>query len=352
MATLLKIHKKIATVGAEGPLEWLLFLLLIPFGTIYGCLGWLRGCCYDLGWLRSYQATVPVVSVGNLSAGGIGKTPVVDWLVKEFIHQEKKTAIVSRGYGGSFRGDVGVVYDGEKLLLSATEAGDEPVLLARRNRTALVLIARKRAAGIKQAVTEFGADIVILDDGFQHRAVKRDLDLVLLDARHPFGNSWPLPAGLLREFPTALKRADLVLLTRADGQSAFNNKRQPVYQSRHQLSSEIVSLAGDRCQIADLKSLKVFAFAGIASPDSFFSALQAAGLQLAGTLSLGDHCCYDRSILAEILAASAGCDALLTTEKDAVKLSADMFSAPCYQVPMDIRRPVDFIFLVSDDVHQ
>ncbi len=336
MTALLQRHRKIATVGAEHPIEWLLFLLNYPKGVVYGCLGWLRGCCYDLGWFRSYRAEVPVVSVGNLSAGGTGKTPVVDWLVKDFIRQGKRPAVVSRGYGGSFTGDVGVVSDGKELLLSVAEAGDEPILLARRNRSLKVLIARKRAAGVKFAVTDLGADLIVLDDGFQHRAVKRDLDLVLLDALQPFGNRWPLPAGLLREFPIALNRADLVLLTRADEHSEFAGKRQPVYKCRHQLAEEVVSLAGDSCLIADLQSSKVFAFAGIAAPESFFYSLEKAGLDLIGTMSLGDHCDYNGSTLAEICAAAEGCNALLTTEKDAVKLSTEMFPVPCYQVPMDI----------------
>jgi tetraacyldisaccharide 4'-kinase len=302
---------------------------------LYGVIGWLRGIGYGIGLLPSYRAAVPVVSVGNLVAGGTGKTPVVDWLIKEFARQSKKVAVISRGYGGSFAGEVGVVSRGQGAEMSAAEAGDEPVLLAQRNPDAIVLIAKKRSAGVKLAVEQYGAEVVVLDDGFQHRAVARDLDLILLDAQKPYGNFLPLPAGLLREFPTALARADLLLLTRAEDRAGFDFAK-PVYRSRHQLAEDLYSLDGQSLGFDKLKTQKVFAFAGIANPDSFFSGLEAKGLELAGRLAFDDHCKYDTQVLETIKLASAGCDALLTTEKDAVKLKGEFFTVPCYQAPMNI----------------
>lgn len=336
MMDLPKIHRKIVLQGAENTFEWLLFLFLVPFSIVYGFIGWVRYRCYCWGVFPSYRAAVPVISVGNLAVGGTGKTPVVDWLIKDFINQGKVPAVVSRGYGGSYHGSVAIVSKGAGILLNADEAGDEPYLLARRNSQCHVLIARKRAAGVRLAIEELGADIIILDDGFQHHAVERDIDLVLLDATAPFGNGWPLPAGLLREFPAALKRADQLMLTRSSDASNFNYADLPVFNSKHQLVDTAVSLTGETVPLQKFKDLKLFAFAGIADPTGFFAALTATGLHLAGQLSLSDHCRYDQSLLTEIERLACGFDALLTTEKDAVKLTAGMFAIPCYQVPMQI----------------
>lgn len=336
METLRQFHRRVALYGAKGPREHLFLFLLLPLAFVYGGIVWLRNKCYDRGLFPSYRAEVPVISVGNLAVGGTGKTPVVDWLVKEFLQQGKRTAVVSRGYGGSFVGTVGIVSKGTGLLKQAAEAGDEPYLLARRNPEALVLIARKRADGIKVAVDSLAADIVILDDGFQHRAVQRDLDLVLLDANRPHANNWPLPAGLLREFPGALNRADLLLLTRTTDKSAYSLPGKTVFKSCHQLADNAISLDGQPLAFVQLSQLKLFAFAGIADPDSFFAGLAAAGLPIGGQLSLSDHCHYDDQLLAEIRAAAKGFDALITTEKDAVKLASGMFAVPCYQVPMSL----------------
>ena len=336
MAALLQFHRRIALYGPSQPLEWLLFLLLLPLSIIYGVVGWLRNKCYDWSLLPSYKSEVPIVSVGNIAAGGTGKTPVVDWLVKVFLAQGKRPAIISRGYGGSFSGNVGIVSKADGLLMNAAEAGDEPFLLARRNPEVFVLIARKRVAGVRQAIDKFGADVIILDDGFQHRAVQRDVDLVLLDAENPYGNRWPLPTGLLREFPASLKRADLLLQTRSSGDSSFCFSEKPVFQSSHRLAEMAISLAGQPTSFQELAGLKLFAFAGIADPQSFFSALATAGLKIEGSLPLGDHCAYDQQLQKDIDAAARGCDALITTEKDAVKLVSEMFNLRCYQVPMNV----------------
>ena len=337
MIKLLKIQRKMASHGAQTSWEWLLFCLLLPLSLMYGLISWLRAVVYRQGWLPRYRARVPVISVGNLAVGGTGKTPVVDWLLKEAARQGKRVAVVSRGYGGSYKKKVGVVADGTALRLSAAEAGDEPVLLARRNPTAIILVARKRAAGVKYATTRFAVDLVVLDDAFQHHAVRRDLDLVLLDALRPFGNRWPLPAGLLREFPRALARADLLLLTRAGADPQLEPLGLPVYVSRHQLAEEAYRLDGGSQPLLALRGLKVFAFAGIGAPQGFFAALQQAGLTLAGCLPLADHCRYSRSLVDKINALAENCELLLTTEKDAVKLSGIKFHLPCYLVPMDIQ---------------
>jgi len=329
-------HRRIVLRGARRPHDRLILFLLLPLSLAYGAISWIRGKGYDLGLLPGYRAPVKVISVGNISVGGTGKTPVVDWLVKCLLEQGQRPAIVSRGYGGSFAGEVGIVSAGRGLQLSPAEAGDEPCLLARRNPSVPVLIAKKRAAGVRRAVEEFAASPVILDDGFQHRAVRRDVDLVLVDGKHPLGNGLPLPAGLLREFPAALSRADLLLVTRATGTSASLPVDRPTWKSCHRLADYAVDFQGGQVSLAELAGKRLLAFAGIADPDNFFAGLEDVGVAIEKKFVLGDHERYDVSTLQKINTAANGLDALLTTEKDGVKLAANMFSIPCLQVPMDI----------------
>jgi len=221
--------------------------------------------------------------------------------------------------------------------MTAAECGDEPYLLAKRNPDCPVIIAKKRINGIKALEKAKSADLIILDDGFQHRAVKRDVDLVLLDSSHPLGNGWPLPAGNLREFSRALRRADFLLMTRAETQNQPDLMGFQPYTSCHQLSDVAVSLDGQTKPINQLKNLKLLAFAGIANPENFFASLEYSGLSLQKKFSFADHAVYQSQTLEQLKRATQGIDALITTEKDAVKLSADMFELPCYYVSMDIK---------------
>ncbi len=336
MRNLAVFHRTLVAQGANNAWQRLLLMLLLPLSFFYGVVGWIRNLCYDCNLFSAYRSSLPVISVGNLAAGGTGKTPVVDWLVKELRKQGRRPAIVSRGYAGSFVGDVGIVSSGNGILMNSAECGDEPYLLARRNPSCSVLIAKKRINGIKKLEKSKDSDLIILDDGFQHRAVKRDVDLVLLDATKPLGNGWLLPAGNLREFPRALKRADFLLMTRSVGRSCADFRGLKVFNSQHQLADSAVSLDGNMVSINELQKLKLLAFAGIADPDSFFVSLENIGVSPKKKLSFADHTEYQRLTLEQIIAASANVDALITTEKDAVKLSVDMFALPCYQLPMDI----------------
>lgn len=347
MASLQSFHRRLTTTGAENLSEKVVLWLLLPLSVLFGSIAWLRGKCYDLKLFRVYRPEVPVVSVGNLAVGGTGKTPVVDWLLKQFIRQGKRPAVVSRGYGGSYSGAVGVVAKGDGPLLTAAQAGDEPFLLARRNPQALILIAKKRALGVRAAVEQFAADVVILDDGFQHRAVARDVDLLLLDGRRPFGNGLPLPAGLLREYPGALQRADLVLLTRSEEDTVRPAIEKPCWRSQHRLAEVAIPLEGEAVALEELTSLRFLAFAGIAEPGSFFASLAEQGINLTAKLAFSDHQCYDSAALARLNAYAGAVDAYITTEKDAVKLAPEDLSRPCFAVPMDIKIENEGAFLIE-----
>lgn len=332
------LHRRLTGDAPAGVLASLARLVLIPLGWLYGAIGRLRACLYRRAVLSSYRATVPVISVGNITVGGTGKTPAVDLLVKLLLAEGKRVAVVSRGYGVRFRG-VRVVSSGEGPIVPPSACGDEPYLLARRNPGALVLVAPRRRDGVRAAERELGAEVVILDDGFQHLAVKRDLDVVLLDARRPLGNGRPLPAGTLREAPSALGRGDLFLLTRCPEPLPpdVGGLPGPLLHSRHMLSAKALSLEGREIPLTALAGMRGVAFAGVAEPESFFAALSRAGLTLVERFAFVDHVPYGPAEIERLTRAAAGADYLVTTEKDGVKLPAASLPVPCYQVPMTLQ---------------
>lgn len=321
----------------SGPCLWAVFLLLWPWSLLYRLAVAVRAALYSRGLKASYRAGVPVIAIGNLTVGGTGKTPVTDAVVRRLISLGHKVAVVSRGYGGSFRGEVGRVAAGDgRLLMSAAAAGDEPCLLARRNPELTVFVARKRALGVRAAEAA-GAQVIVLDDGFQHLAVQRDLDIVLLDSRAPFGNGHLLPAGALREAPAALSRADLVVLTHTAAQGTPGLPfAGPVLRCRHRLADSLVSLAGEVTPWSAVVGRRVAAFAGIARPEDFFSALAARGVTLAAQLPLKDHQDFSAQLLKELQGLCDNAELLITTEKDAVKLRAADFPCPCLAVPLEV----------------
>ncbi len=333
------LHRRVTLYGPAGAAERLLFSFLVPCGWIYGLVGKIREGLYHRGLLRSRCAGVPVVSVGNLSVGGTGKTPTVDFILKFYLSCGKRAAVVSRGYGGSQKRGVGVVSTGNGPVLSPEICGDEPFLLALRNPEALVFVAPKRIEGV-QAAEACGAEVIVLDDGFQHMAVRRDLDIVLMDGRRPLGNGFPLPAGNLREFPSALKRSDILILTRWSDDDeippAVATSHARVLHSRHVQGNRAIELSGGDIPLTQLAGKKGIAFAGIAHPENFFEDLFQKGLDLEATVSFRDHSVYSEEEIRKLVEASHGKDYLITTEKDGVKLKSGDFTAPCYQIPLDI----------------
>lgn len=322
------------THGPKGLPDHLIFWGLWPFSYLYGLVVILRSFLYRIGWLASYRAGVPVVSVGNLTVGGTGKTPVVDALVKLLIKRGKKVAVVSRGYRGTFKGKFGrVTPAGGGEVLTPEAAGDEPFLLALKNPDARVYVARKRRFGVAAAEAD-GAECIVLDDAFQHLAVQRDLDIVLLDARNPFGNGLLLPVGLLREPRRALERADLLMLTHSDSLGGPLLSESEVVRCRHRLADYLLDGEGQSVPWAHVTGPRCLAFAGIARPEDFFSKLREKGCDLHETLSLADHKEYDPAVLENISKACQDIDILLTTEKDAVKLKGAIFPKPLLTVPL------------------
>lgn len=337
-------YRRLGTRGCRHPHDYILLLLLLPLSVIYGFIARLRVCFYQTGILRTYRAHVPVISVGNLVVGGTGKTPVVDWLLTLLHRRGYRVAVISRGYASSSAEGKGV---GRARMVVAAVAGsraraaamfgDEPVLLAARHPQALIVVAPRRVDGVRYIQEQHQVDVIVLDDGFQHLALKRDLDLVLLDAALPFGNGHVLPAGLMRERRSALKRADLLLLTRSSAESPpFDSPEIPLVRITYTLARYGVDMDGRRVDLDELKRLKVGAFAGIANPDDFFASLHKCGIYPAATVACADHDPYTPERVRYILERCAGVDALITTEKDAVKLEPEHLPVPCYYIPLVI----------------
>lgn len=334
--------KKLINGKSLSAIDTLVLLLLKLVSHLYALVMRSRVLCYRLGIFRSYSLAKPVISVGNIVVGGTGKTPMTLWIARYLMSRGKKTAVLTRGYGGRLEGKVAVVSDGVKRLLSAQDAGDEPSLLADLLPGLIVVMGSNRYEAGCLAIEKFSPDCFILDDGFQHLKLKRDLDILLLDASRPFGNERTFPAGLLREPPSAVNRADLVVFTRCNEE----NRSESLFFEGIPLARATHKLTGFQClaerevrPFAELASLNGLAFAGIADPESFFNSLEAAGLHLTATLSFPDHTDYgdDETAALARLRISTKADYLITTAKDAVKLgSAGGREIPFYVAVLEI----------------
>lgn len=302
--------------------EELLFLLLKLLSYPYALALRLRAVAYGAGLFAAHTLDCPVISVGNLTVGGTGKTPAVAMLAKFFISRGKRVAVLSRGYGGSRRGEV-VVADGSSLLLTPDVSGDEPYLLASTVPGLMAVVGANRYRAGLLAQERLHPDIIILDDGYQHLRLRRDLDILLLDCSRPFGNGLTLPAGLLREPPFAAQRADLVIYTRcSSGEEPDYFPGKPSCRAFHHLTGIIPLGGGETLPFAFLAGQRGLAFAGIADPAGFFRDLEEEGLNLAATLAFPDHCHFGEREIRDIQGAAEACRAefIVTTEKDGVKL--------------------------------
>ncbi|MGF6190699.1 tetraacyldisaccharide 4'-kinase [Serratia sp. 2723] len=280
----------------------LVYLLLLPLSWLYGLVSGLIRLSYRCGLRKSWRAPVPVVIVGNLTAGGNGKTPMVIWLVEQLQQRGYRVGVVSRGYGGK-----SAVYP---LVLDAQtttrQAGDEPVLIYQRT-GAPVAISPKRAEAVQALLNQGELDLIITDDGLQHYALQRDFELVVIDGVRRFGNGWWLPAGPMRERVSRLKTVDACV---ANGGVA-----QPGEIAMKLQAQDAVNIAsGERRPAIELPH--VVAMAGIGHPPRFFATLEKLGVEVEREVAFADHQEYNHGQLAALV--SQG-QTLLMTEKDAVK---------------------------------
>ena len=322
---------------------------LSPLGGLYGVAMKARRGLYRRGLLRVRDVGVPLISVGNLTMGGTGKTPLVEWIADKLAAANRRVCILTRGYGRAQPKQRVIVSNGAEILSDAEQAGDEAFLLAERLKSrAAVISDADRVSAALWAIQNLGSDVFVLDDGFQNLGLARSLDIVTLDATNPWGNCRLLPAGILREPPRELARADCVVLTRVDEShriqeleraiNALSNGR-PVFRSRMKiLRLRPVSAAGKILSAEEIKSSTAAAFCGIGNPQSFFAQLQGAGYELRHTQLFRDHHVYTQTDIDRIVRESiaAGARTLLTTAKDEVKLRSLRFDLPCYAVDIGI----------------
>jgi len=292
--------------------------LLAPASWSYGGVVAARNRLYDVGGFTAEQVPARVVSVGNLTVGGSGKTPFTLWLASRLAARGRRVAIVARGYRKRRPGVIVVGRDGSPLV-SARDGGDEAVLLARRF-VGPVVVGEDRVAAARTACEACGADLIVLDDGFQHRRLRRDLDIVLL-ASDPAGERL-LPAGPLREPVGSLRRAGAVVaMDQAASVAALGIGERPRFRARTTPTS-LVEVRGGRWSERALGAVAgrdVIAVAGIARPERFVESLEALGARVQHAEYLEDHHVYDAGDVARV-AAWAARALVVTTEKDLVKL--------------------------------
>jgi tetraacyldisaccharide 4'-kinase len=294
----------------------------------YGLGAELRRTLYARGLLRTEKLPAPVISVGNLTVGGTGKTPVVACLAALWRDRGKRVAILSRGYGGRIQCPTRLS-DGEHLYRRPPEVGEEPYWLARALPGVAVYTGAGRYAAGLAAWKEFKPDLFLLDDGFQHFQLHRDLDVVLLDAAYPFGNGYLLPRGPLREPLTALNAAQIIILTRFDPRHQANllaiQKRFPdkMVLTASISPVRITSYPGGQAEAPEVvRHRTLMAFAGLARPEVFTATLQDLGVDLKGFKIFPDHHNYTHQEVHNLAAAAQarGAEALITTGKDWARL--------------------------------
>ena len=341
-------------------------LALAPLGGIYGAAMKARRVLYQTGRFRVHRLEAPVISVGNLTMGGTGKTPLVEWIANELAQKGRRGCILTRGYGRRSSGTRVVVSNGSEILLDADRAGDEPLLLAERLKgRAAVICDADRVAAAHWAVENFKSDVFVLDDGFQHLRVARNLNLLTIDAKNPWGNRRLFPAGILRESPAELARADCIVITRADDPDQTEGLQREINKlSGCRIFLSRMTLLGLR-EVArrespaatnEIQGSSFAAFCAIGNPESFFSLVRRGGYDLCHTRAFRDHHFYTQADIDRVVRESITCGAqiLLTTAKDEVKLRKLRFEMPCYaaDIEIEIQSGDQFSYLIQQSLNQ
>jgi tetraacyldisaccharide 4'-kinase len=329
-------------------------IILAPVGLLYSAVTRARLALYRRGALHVHKISHPVISVGNITTGGTGKTPLVEWVARAAAREGRKPCVLTRGYG---REDVGkrvLVSDGERVLADAGEGGDEPRLLAENLKgVAAVVSDRDRVSAARWASENLKSNLFILDDGFQHLRLARDLDLVAVDVTNPWGGGRLLPTGRLREPLDGLGRADLIILTRAEQAADIDSLRKqaerlsggrPVIFSRTRTKAvrplDDAMTTGNALELPSHPSppQPVAAFCAIGNPEAFFAHLRADGFTLDHKRAFPDHYVYRQSDVDAFVneAKRRGARALVTTAKDAVKLRSLNLGLPCYVLEIEL----------------
>jgi tetraacyldisaccharide 4'-kinase len=312
-------YYKLISGKQKGTSAALLNFLLTSASIIYYLIIRLRNFFYDKHIFKAHHSQTPVISIGNITLGGTGKTPLVIWLCKQ-LSQNHNCAILTRGYKA-------------RNSYCAKRNTDEPEMISKSCPNAKVIVNPNRVAGAAEAIGKFASKIIIMDDGFQHRRLVRDLDIVTIDATRPFGYGKIVPAGLLREPISSLKRADAIVITRCDTTSEpeLNKLEEKLQEVNPEMiisrsihaPAHVITINNKEINLQQLKSKKVFAFCGIGNPDAFLHTIRNLDCDITGSKIYNDHHNYTNKDLSEIYkqARLSKAEFILTTQKDWTKIS-------------------------------
>ena len=325
-----------------------MMVLLLFFASRFYRMGiQFRNWMYDKRVIRNHALGCLVVSIGNLTCGGTGKTPVVEVIARTLSAHGRRVAILSRGYRSKKRSlwsrlsmiftdqkiefPPKVVSDGKNLLLNSDFAGDEPYMLASNLKDVAVLVDKDRVKSGIYTIDHFGTDVIILDDGFQYLMLKAHINIVLVDSTDPFGNGHVLPRGILREPIKNIRRADYIFLTKSDGSHKLrhlknflrrHNRRAEIIECCHRPKHLVKLFTGETLPLEKLSGMKVAALSAIARPESFENFLKQLGAELVCKDHYADHHRYTQQEIIDFInqAKAAGAEYIVTTEKDAVRI--------------------------------
>ncbi len=347
---------------ADGVMAILYGSLLYCISFIFEGIVRLRFFMYNNRIMRDAPLGCLVVVVGNLTVGGTGKTPIVEKFAKSLAARGRKVAILSRGYksksDSAFNKIIRwfthgespkprVVSDGKKILLDSSIAGDEPYMLARNLSGVIVIVDKNRVRAGHYAITEFGVDTLILDDGFQYLPLRGQLQLLLVDKTNPFGNKRLLPRGILREPVSHLNRASYIFLTKSNGEDDYEleqtirkyNKTAEIIECAHRLRYLVEFSSTEQFELSYLKDKKIACFSAIATPESFERFLRELGAKLVLKKRFLDHHRFTDEELNDVFekAKQAGAEFIVTTEKDSVRIDSKFKSVlPLFYTKLEI----------------
>ncbi len=335
-----------------------LLALLDGVSRVFRAITRVRAWLYESGLAKRFPLGCQVISVGNVTVGGTGKTPVVEILARTLRDEGRSVAILSRGYkkkerpflqrlfGGEASAPPRVVSDGERVLLDSELSGDEPFMLASNLPGVVVLVDKNRVKAGRYAIRHYGCDVLILDDGFQYMKLKHSHEIVLVDSTNPFGNGHLLPRGILREDAAHIGRADFIFITKSDGNTDIlrarlrrMNEHAEIAECRHRPCFYKNAFTGEVMPLDMVKGMKVTTLAGIAAPMGFEKSVSAMGAKIVSRERFPDHYRYRAQDIIDVInsADELGAEAILTTEKDAVRLPRLEYpKVPIYYMRMDI----------------
>ena len=344
---MIRIKKNIEKVITSDDIQrygwFVLFLSMVS--KVYGGAVKLRRNFYKKAVFKSKRLPCSIISIGNITVGGTGKTPMTIYIAKVIKQLGYNVVVISRGYKGKSEKIGGIVSDGKVLLMTPENAGDEPYMMAKRLKDVPVIVGKNRLKAGRQAISKFNPDVIVLDDGFQHLKLQRDLDLVLLDYRNPFGNGHLLPRGVMREPASAILNANVIILTRSDAVNEnemssplkklrFYERNKPVYRTFHHpfvykiINGEKIIFEKNIKEILrqnseSIKGRTVFAFSGLADNHDFQQTVKSLRCNLSGHMEFPDHHPYSEKDLKDISAAAkkSMSECLITTEKDYVRMA-------------------------------